>query len=299
MVKPAAPMTPPPPPSAKTEMPFAPKSAPRPAAEATIVVNAAADSQGATQVASPATKVRKPLFEPTSATPPINPDATINVPMGNRGTAVSPNETQSGNTGTAARSARRLEMTPVTSFFGIGGKSSGRVRNEAYAKRAISISKVEPIHLDQCTSIDEAGVQALLQSCNIFETAMILLFKDGELVPWKWSDLFLSVNGEKPEAIELKEPSIFKVVFRTAKPYHGYVVTSAANQKFFNEFYRGMLPKHATVIPIMIDGRMGGMLLGFTNSKLDYRQSLRLMERLAFDLGRIFKTMRGAVAKAS
>ncbi|MDZ4083424.1 MAG: hypothetical protein U1E10_10835, partial [Bdellovibrionales bacterium] len=71
------------------------------------------------------------------------------------------------------------------------------------------------------------------------------------------------------------------------------------NQKFFNEFYRGMLPKHATVIPVMIDGRMGGMLLGFTNSKIDYRQSLRLMERLSFDLSRVFKSLRGTMSKAS
>jgi len=43
---------------------------------------------------------------------------------------------------------------------------------------------------------------------------------------------------------------------------------------------------------------MGGMVLGFTNSKVDYRQSLRLMERLTFDLARVFKSLRGTMAKA-
>lgn len=281
-VKPAAP----PPPPLRLETPEEAAQSARPIAEATIVVNAA----NAMAPASPATaKIRKPLFEPVgnpAAVAPANPGATH-----------APSETQSGQTGTATR-ARRLEATPMTSFFGISS-TSGRVRNESVSRRAITISKIEPIHLDQCSSIDEAGAQALLQACNIFETAMILLFKDGELQPWKWSDLFLSVNGEKPEPIELKDPSIFKVAFRTAKPYHGYVVTSVTNQKFFNEFYRGMLPKHATVAPVMIDGRMGGMLLGFTNSKIDYRQSLRLMERLSFDLGRVFKNLRGTMSKAS
>ncbi|MDX9731965.1 MAG: hypothetical protein RBT63_09355 [Bdellovibrionales bacterium] len=218
--------------------------------------------------------------------------------------------------------SRRLEAPPVTSFiFGaaaatpstapasqqspvtssISGVSVSKPAPAKinYASKIIPVNKLEPVHLDQCTTIDEAGAQALLQACNIFETSMILLFKDGQLVPWKWSDLFLSVKGEKPESIDLTEPSIFKIVLRTAKPYHGYVVTNLVNQQFFNEFYRGMPPKHATILPIMIDGRMGGMLLGFTNSKIDYRQSLRLMERLSFDLARIFKNLRGTMSKAS
>ncbi len=296
MVRPPLPPAPPAikiteavPPTAKA---FEPESPARPVAEATIVVSAV-NSEPET-----APKVRKPLFEPAagdSALPKTAIADRMKEMAAQRGGTQS--STQSGTqTGTKSK---KLEAPPLTSFFSRDSlKQSGRVRNDAYANHTISISKIEPIHLDQCSSIDEAGAQALLQASNLFETAMILLFKDGELQPWKWSDLFLSINGEKPAPVELKDPSIFKVVFRTAKPYHGYVVTSTTNQKFFNEFYRGMLPKHATVIPIMIDGRMGGMLLAFTNSKIDYRQSLRLMERLSFDLSRVFKMLRGTMSKA-
>lgn len=262
-------------------------------------------------------RVRKPLFEPVSTTPPkttgnaFEPrsssgpgfDATKAVSIQNNGAAAL-EQTQSGtSTGTQTKS-RRLDPTPVTSMFGtanpaIHQERAGSTAQAAYLNKSIAVGKLDPIHLDQCRSIDEAGAQAIMQACNIFETAMILLFKDGDLIPWKWNDLFLSVHGDKPVPIDLVEPSIFKIVFRTAKPYHGYVVTSEVNQKFFNEFYRGMLPKHATVIPVMIDGRMGGMLLGFTNSKIDYRQSLRLMERLSFDLSRVFKSLRGTMSRAS
>lgn len=267
---------------------------------------------------APATaRVRKPLFEPASSAPPkttgnaFEPrsasgpgfDATKAVSIQNN-SANANDQTDSGvTTGTQTKS-RRLDPTPVTSMFGannpaIHQERPGSGAQAAYLNKSIAVGKLDPIHLDQCRSIDEAGAQAIMQACNIFETAMILLFKDGDLMPWKWNDLFLSVHGDKPVPIDLVEPSIFKVVFRTAKPYHGYVVTSEVNQKFFNEFYRGMLPKHATVIPVMIDGRMGGMLLGFTNSKIDYRQSLRLMERLSFDLSRVFKSLRGTMSKAS
>lgn len=262
-------------------------------------------------------RIRKPLFEPISSAPPkttgnaFEPrsasgagfDATKAVSIENNSASAS-DQTDSGVGSITQTKSRKLDPTPVTSMFGtnnpaIHQERPGSGAQAAYLNKSIAVGKLDPIHLDQCRSIDEAGAQAIMQACNIFETAMILLFKDGDLLPWKWNDLFLSVHGDKPVPINLVEPSIFKVVFRTAKPFHGYVVTSEVNQKFFNEFYRGMLPKHATVIPVMIDGRMGGMLLGFTNSKIDYRQSLRLMERLSFDLSRVFKSLRGTMSKAS
>ncbi len=287
MVKPPAPVVTPPPPASETANHEPVK---RPVPEATVVVaveNPAQDATTAGEVSeAPAKPSRRPLFEPASESQPVQ-----------QGSPQGLNITQTGTRG------KRLEAPPVTSFFGVGGSagpSLSKSRNQSdHSGRSVAVSRLNPIHLDQCSSVDEAGAQALLQACNVFETAMILLFKDGELQPWKWNDLFLSVKGERPDAIDLQEPSIFKVVFRTAKPYHGYVVTSTVNQKFFNEFYRGLLPKHATLIPIMIDGRMGGMLLCLTNSKIDYRQSLRLMERLSYDLARVFKSLRPAASKAS
>jgi hypothetical protein len=288
MVKPAAPEVAPPP--APTIEANSPK---RPVPEATVVVRA--DET----VAAPETEkiARRPLFEPSSET---TTTGSFNAPAPPPTARVSSGQMQTGQPQTG--SIRKLDSTPVISFFGVGGAAGPSMSKSRSAGdnsgRVVAISKLQPIHLDQCASIDEAGAQAILQACNIFETAMILLFKDGDLQPWKWNDLFLSVKGESPDEIDLQEPSIFKIVFRTTKPYHGYVVTSHVNQKFFNEFNRGMLPKHATVTPIMIDARMGGILLCLTNSKIDYRQSLRLMERLAFDLSRVFKSLRSG-AKAS
>ncbi len=209
------------------------------------------------------------------------------------------------------KQSRRFEAPAVTSFFGVmtnGGKSPAmggaavevaKSQEELVKLKAIPLSQLETRHIDESRSIDEAGSQSLAQVSNIFEVSMILLFRDGSLLPWKWSDLFLSVKGDRPDAIDLDDASIFKIVFKTGKPYHGYVVTNPVNQKFFNEFYRGMLPKHATIVPVMVDSRMAGMILGFTNSKVDYRQSLRLMERLSFDLGRVFTKLRSGMAKSA
>lgn len=263
-----------------------------------------ADSHASQETATPKKPEARPsAFEPRSSKG-AGFESTQAVSIQNDG----PNQdTQIGANGTFAGTqtkSRRLENTPVTSMLGTmqpgvhQERQDGNGGSPAYLNKSIAIGKLDPIHLDQCRSIDEAGAQAILQACNIYECAMILLFRGGDLVPWKWNDLFLSIKGDKPDPIDLVEPSIFKVAFRTAKPYHGYIVTSEVNQKFFNDYYRGMLPKHGTVTPLMIDGRMGGMVLGFTNSKIDYRQSLRLMERLTFDLARVFKSLRGTMSKA-
>lgn len=304
-----------PPPTSRNAVPTAGPSAqaprtPAPAAAAAVSEPAAASAPTSAPMAAP---TAVPAAAPAIAlAAPVEAAATPAAAAAEAANAAGSEigqSTGSGSSSTAAR--RRLEAPPVTSYFGVAGAGDGQKQNpfatgapntgrftvDLAKAKAIPLNRIEPKLFDACRSIDEAGMQALLQASNTYETSMVLLFKDGELLPWKWSDLFLSVKGEKPDSIDLKGPSLFKVVFRTAKPYHGYVVTSPVNQKFFNEFYRGMLPKHATVVPIMIDNRMAGMLLGFTSLKVDYRQSLRGMERLAVDLSRTFKNLRTSAAK--
>ncbi len=260
-------------------------------------------------------------FEKTPGLPPPPPPPprkaeTVQFPLNPSAAKPDASQIESAAESGSFRS-RKLEAPVLTSFFGgfpnllasdttpvptgKHGPSTGFPLSpaELVLQRSIPVNKLDPIHLDECQSVDEVGAQALLQACHSFETAMILLFNDGVLMPWKWSDLFLSVKKNKPDPINLGPVSFFRTVFRTSKPYHGYVVTSEVNQKFFNEFYRGMLPKHLTIVPIMIDGKMAGMLLGCTNTKIEYRQSLRLMERLASNVAKMFKLRKANQGKAS
>ena len=172
-------------------------------------------------------------------------------------------------------------------------------RQGSTSTKVININSLEPMMLDDCHTFDQIGAQVLVQVQGVFESGMILLFQGGQLMPWKWSDLMLSVKGENPDAIQLEDPSVFRIVYRTALPYHGYVVTNPINQKFFNEFTRGMLPKHMTIIPVMIEKQMCGMLLAISNQDVQLRQSLRTMERLAFELSRGCKRLRGGASKAA
>jgi len=60
----------------------------------------------------------------------------------------------------------------------------------------------------------------------------------------------------------LKEPSIFSIVNRTLKPYHGYIVVNTINENFFDEILDGNLPEHVTMYPLILEDQLVGMLFG-------------------------------------
>lgn len=162
---------------------------------------------------------------------------------------------------------------------------------------AVPLNKLEPIHLDECRNIDMLAAQALLQTCITFEGAMILLNKSSDtgveqLVPWKWNDLLLSVKRNQVDPIDLTTASLFSIVQKTNKPFHGPVTDSNVSNKFFNDFFRGQKPAHVTLVPLVVESKLIGMLLGSTNGRIENRQSLRLMERLAAHFSRRFAQIR-------
>jgi hypothetical protein len=146
-------------------------------------------------------------------------------------------------------------------------------------------------------NFEDAAAVALSTIQKTFEYGMILLFRGGELRPWKWAGSFIPTSPQI-SAINLDKPSVFRIAYRTSLPYHGYVVTSEVNAQFFNEWLSGMLPKHLTLVPILLDGQMAGMILGITNGTIAYKSSLGMMENLAGDLAQTFIRLQ-ARAKAA
>lgn len=150
------------------------------------------------------------------------------------------------------------------------------------------------VSLDAVSSYDELGSAGLAQVLKIYEHGMILLFQKGELRPWKWTELLLSVKGDAPSAIDLTSASIFRIVYRTTLPYHGYVVSSPVNDTFFKDFYRGKLPKLVTITPIMTGGKQAGMLMGITEADVNFKASLRRMEELTQGISKTLERLRAA-----
>ena len=144
------------------------------------------------------------------------------------------------------------------------------------------VSSAEPaVPLETCTSVESLMAAAVANTNVHFEHAMVLKFEGSLLKPVKWSELLLSTKGDNPDPILLEQPSIFRIAARTSLPYHGYVVPNQTNTLFFNSFNRGLTPKHCTVMPVMIAGRLTAMLVGISNDSVDFKGSLHAMEKLA------------------
>ncbi|MES2965905.1 MAG: hypothetical protein V4760_18635 [Bdellovibrionota bacterium] len=141
------------------------------------------------------------------------------------------------------------------------------------------------VALAQCANYDELASSALGRVLSKFDVGMILLFQNGLLKPWKWTEMMYSVKGDEPDPIDLDHASIFRIVFRTCLPYPGYVVGNPVNTQFFNAFHRGVTAKHATIMPVLINKKVAGMILGLANHEVDLRKTLGEMEVLSAEFG--------------
>jgi hypothetical protein len=147
-----------------------------------------------------------------------------------------------------------------------------------------NVSMSEPvIPLATCATMDSLSTSVVAHVNMHFEHALLLMYNQAVLRPTKWSELLFSVKGDHADAISLNGPSIFRIAARTSLPYHGYVVANPTNTEFFNAFNRGVLPKHVTVMPVMIAGQLSGMLMGISMNDVDYKGSLSAMEKIASD----------------
>ncbi|MCM2280932.1 MAG: hypothetical protein NDI61_03700 [Bdellovibrionaceae bacterium] len=146
----------------------------------------------------------------------------------------------------------------------------------------------------QCANLDDVTAVAFKKMQPVFQKSLILVFQSGQLRPWKWSSGVSHAGKSKASAIQLEEPSIFKIVYSTALPYHGYVVTNPTNNAFFAEFNGGTVPAHVTIMPILVNGQIAGMLMGMTDAQINLKATLRQMEALTDDVSRALTRIRSA-----
>ena len=170
------------------------------------------------------------------------------------------------------------------------------VPQQASEKGVVVAMTTPAVRLETCTTYDALGAAAIGHILKNFEQGLVLMFQGGELRPWKWTEQLLSVKGDAPDAIPLAAASIFRVAYRTCLPYHGYVAENPVNTAFFNAFTRGITPKHVTLVPVLINGELVGMLMGLASEKIDYKASLSAMEILASEFGTNLDRMRSRQA---
>lgn len=115
-----------------------------------------------------------------------------------------------------------------------------------------------------------------------FSKSMLLRKEGNALTPWQWDPAFQ--NKSAPQPITLGVPSPFRIVQRTMKPYHGYVVPGEVQEKFFDEWNSSQIPDHMTITPIVANDEVLGMLLSVGDKTINARAALDLSEKMAAEI---------------
>ena len=124
----------------------------------------------------------------------------------------------------------------------------------------------------------------ILQSLSeFFDKGMILLLKNAILRPWKWDSTWTQQQSNQ-NMILLNKPSIFQIVYKTRQKYHGYVVANDINDAFFQAWNYGNYPEHITILPLIVNKSLRGMLLGITSAKKGKSLSLDRLDILALEV---------------
>jgi hypothetical protein len=159
-------------------------------------------------------------------------------------------------------------------------KRATPVKSEVLLKSDVTRSSVSALN---ALSQNEPGswTDKLFSEMNShFKKTMILVKSGDQVKPWKWDANF---NPSTPSitSVTLLQPSPFRVVYRTHKAYHGFVVSNDLCQKFFAQWNSSEIPEHMTIAPVLIDDHVVGMLLGIGDKSADTKASLGVAEKLA------------------
>lgn len=117
-------------------------------------------------------------------------------------------------------------------------------------------------------------------SMHAFFTKSFILAVDNQgqaCKPVAWDENFSSAQCE---TINLASPSMFRIVNTTSKPYHGSVTLNEANEKFFNEWNKKEIPAHVTIVPLISNQKVIGMLVGFGDSTANNKAILNNVEKI-------------------
>jgi hypothetical protein len=185
-----------------------------------------------------------------------------------------------------------LNSTPVASNVAPLKVAHPKLTNTEVPQNANHVKK-EPQDKEE-----EMAYRALNQFADYFEKVMVLQVHQMMLKPYVWNDAWTQ-NKNMNANVDLSMGSIFRIVFTSRKPYHGYVVRNPINDSFFNAFNKGQLPEHATIVPVSLDGNLVAMILGFTSQQNADSLSLEECERIADNYAKDIKDFYKSQANAA
>ena len=144
---------------------------------------------------------------------------------------------------------------------------------------ALNINEA-PDSIDAATSQNSCITWFFRQMRTRYTTGVVLTYSQNRLTTWKW-EFSLKHTGAEPPAVSFDAPSLFRIVARTMRPYHGYPVDNPVHKQFFSAWGYSKMPAHVTAIPIMVSGAFKGIFLCISNDMNQGTDVLEFIEMAA------------------
>lgn len=225
----------------------------------------------------------------TSSRPAVNlfdATSTLTTPLKSAKPTAAPAENQTAKT---KKPAAAEDLTPIAGVNPSHDKRATPVSSEAVTMNS-EITRIS-IQALKSAPIETMGTwieKLFAELGSHYKKSMILLKSGDQVKPWKWDSNFKS-STPSVTSISLLQPSPFRIVHRTHKPFHGYVVPNELNDKFFAQWNDSTTPEHLTIAPVMIEDHVIGMLLAIGNKSADTKACLQLTETLADGIAKQIK----------
>lgn len=100
-----------------------------------------------------------------------------------------------------------------------------------------------------------------------------------------------SFHPEISCSLELNTPSIFRIMQKTGKSFHGNIAPSKMNNEFIKKIFAGRIPENISSSPILISGNVVGYIVCSGPLATYNRNSLALCEELTLDFSRTIERL--------
>jgi len=142
-----------------------------------------------------------------------------------------------------------------------------------------SVITPPPITAIQTEELEEELTLGFTKAYQFYRNLMILKLKENVAIPMRWDPSFK--KAKSLSSIPLDKPSIFRIAFKTKKPFHGPITSNPINDQFIEHWFDGHKPNYLTIFPLFFEKECVGLLLGASDEPLDRKDSLHLMESTA------------------
>lgn len=158
--------------------------------------------------------------------------------------------------------------------------STSEVLLSSQEQKISAKAPITALSSETASKMDPSLIQLFAEMNKKFQKSMILLKSGDQIKPWKWDQNF-EKDPAAAASYSLIQPSPFRIVLRTQKPYHGFIVANDLNSQFLKDWNGAQMPEHLTIAPVIVEDHVVAMVLGIGTKASENKAALKTAEDAA------------------